>query len=194
MPSIEEMVSQLQQGQHEQFKELSERFSPLIYSWLKKIHELHTPEKEDYVSQAHLILWECVQDFDYTRGVNFASYYKIKLYHWYGNQMQKKKLSCVTLDEAKGVSEEQECFKALWIKEQLERIEKHLKDASEEEKALFHALMEDKSIEDIAREMERTKKTVQNKKYALIKKIRVLVREENESLERMAYQGCGAAK
>ena len=97
--------------------------------------------------------------------------------------MQKKKLSCVTLDEAKGVSEEQEYFKALWIKEQLEQIEKSLKDASEEEKALFHALMADKSIEDIAREMERTKKTVQNKKYALIKKIRALVREENESLD-----------
>ena len=183
MPPIEEMVNQLQQGKHEHFEKLCKQFSPLIYAWLKKIHQLHTPEKEDYLSHAHLILWECIQEFDHRKGVSFASYYKIKLYHWYGNQMQKKKLSYVTLDEAKGVSEEQEYFKALWIKEQLKQIEKSLKDASEEEKALFHALMADKSIEDIAREMERTKKTVQNKKYALIKKIRALVREENESLD-----------
>lgn len=195
MPSIEEMVSQLQQGKQEHFNELCERFNPLIYSWLKKIHQLYTPEKEDYLSEAHLILWECVQDFDYTRGVNFASYYKIKLYHWYGNQMQKKKLNYVALEEVKAVSEEeQECFKKLWIKDQLEMIKSCLKDVSEEERALFHALIQDKTIEEIAKEMERTKKTVQNKKYALIKKIRLMLRQDNYSLKPQAYQGSGAAK
>ena len=195
MPSIEKMVTQLQQGNHESFKELREQFKPLIYSWLKKTHQLHTSEKEDYLSQAYLILWECIQSYDHTKGVAFASYYKIKLYHWYGNQMQKKKLQCVALEEASIQLQDQDhLFRQLWTSCQLQIIEHHLKDVSQEEKKLFHALVQDKSMEELARDMQLTKKTVQNKKYALLKKIRMMLRQDNYSLKPPEYQGIRAAK
>lgn len=182
MATINEMVLLIQRGEVHYYEAIQQAFRPLIFSWLKKTHQLCTSEKEDLYSQALLILWECIIAFDVKKGVPFASYYKLSLYHWYGSYMQKKKpLLSYQVDYYMSEQvEEDRVIETLIEKEQIDAIVRYVHTLSQDEQTLFHALLQEQSTKEIAEQMHLTKKTIQNKKYALVKKIRLQMAQEKE--------------
>lgn len=181
MATINEMVLLIQRGETHHYEAIQQAFQPLIYSWLKKTHQLYTSEKEDLYSQALLILWECIIAFDVKKGVPFASYYKLSLYHWYGSYMQKKKPlpSCQT-DYMSEQVEDDRVIETLIEKEQMAEVVRFVQTLSQDEQKLFHALLQEQPTKKIAEQMHLTKKTIQNKKYALVKKIRLQMAQEKD--------------
>ena len=181
MATINETVLLIQRGEVHYYEAIQQAFRPLIFSWLKKTHQLYTSEKEDLYSQALLILWECIIAFDVKKGVPFASYYKLSLYHWYGSYMQKKKPlpSCQT-DYMSEQVEDDRVIETLIEKEQMAEVVRFVQTLSQDEQKLFHALLQEQSTKEIAEQMHLTKKTIQNKKYALVKKIRLQMAQEKE--------------
>ena len=181
MATINEMVLLIQRGETHHYEAIQQAFRPLIFSWLKKTHQLYTSEKEDLYSQALLILWECIIAFDVKKGVPFASYYKLSLYHWYGSYMQKKKPlpSCQT-DYMSEQVEDDRVIETLIEKEQMAEVVRFVQTLSQDEQKLFHALLQEQPTKKIAEQMHLTKKTIQNKKYALVKKIRLQMAQEKD--------------
>lgn len=170
------LISKVKQGDCQAYIELYNRFKPLIITWLKQSKELYQKDREDYESTAKLILYECAQDYDEGRGVPFESYYKIKLYHWYGNHKKKKTPICVELQE---ISEHyQDMYEQI-----LEKKEKKstmciaLNCLTEMERDIVLRIMEGFTEEQIATEYGLCRKTIQNKKYAAVSKMKKFIHE-----------------
>lgn len=175
-------VREIQRGQLEHFPLLLEQFKPLILSWLKRIHQLHTSETEDYMSMAKIILLECAKSYDSTKNVPFQSYYKIKLYHWYGNQLQKRKVECISFEDEQMNGEDflnDNFTKDLERKEQLERIYNYIDKLPKQEKEIFLLLLAGLSPREIGEQYHLSKKTIQNKKYIIIKKLQRAVQQSS---------------
>ena len=173
METINAEIEAIQQGDFDSFLELTERFKPLVFSWLRKIHQLHTEQTEDYISMAKVILLECAKNYDKRRRVPFESYYKISLYNWYGNQMQKKKLACVSLNEMIGHEETPDLLEQLEQKNKILHLAQHMDKLSDQEQEILKHLMNGESAAEIGKLLHLSKKTILNKKYIIIKKMKI---------------------
>lgn len=172
-------VTQIQKGNFESFPILMESFKPLILSWLKKIHQLHTNETEDYISMAKIILLECVVTYDAKRNVPFESYYKIKLYNWYGNQMQKKKFNCTNIEEAYHHGIDIDFTKAIEKEKNALLLKEGMALLTLQEQGILKKLLEGQTATEIAKQMKLSKKTILNKKYIIIKKMKIALNKLN---------------
>lgn len=173
-------VHEIQRGQLEHFPLLLEQFKPLILSWLKRIHQLHTSETEDYMSMAKIILLECAKSYDSTKNVPFQSYYKIKLYHWYGNQLQKRRIEYISLENERLDTYDfldENFTKTLELEEQMELIYSCIDTLQDQEKEIFLLLLAGLSPREIGEQYRLSKKTIQNKKYIIIKKLQEAIKE-----------------
>lgn len=188
---IESYVDEVQHGDMNRFNELEEKFKPMILTWLKKIHQLNTNETEDYLSVAKIILLECAKKFDKTKNVPFASYYKISLYHWYGNQMRKKKVECISLENFYNVTgiEDDYCDDND-IKEKVQLLALSMGSLNTQEQDILNKLLEGQSPIEIAHSLNLSKKTVLNRKYIIIKKLRAVIENYlNEKNQRTKEEG-----
>ena len=181
MDSINTYVIEIQKNNLAHFNNLMEKFKPLILSWLKKIHQLYTNETEDYMSIAKIILLECARKYDASKNVPFASYYKINLYHWYGNQMQKRKINCTSLETIHEESESIDFTEHLQKEKNVKLLKKSMKNLTKQERDILKELMEGQSALEIAKHLKLSKKTILNKKYIIIKKMRIAVEKEEHS-------------
>lgn len=184
MNDIDELVKRIQQGHLECLPLLQDFFNPLLISWLRKIRQLHKPEEEDYRSIAKIILLECSKNFDFKRGVRFEAYYKITLYHWYGNQIKKKQLYMIDIAgeiETVYVAEETDHME---IQEKKLVLEKHMAALNIQEKKIFSLLIQGMKVEEIARQLKLSKKTILNKKYMIISKLKNAILEEERNEKR----------
>lgn len=172
-------VTQIQQGNFEDFSLLMEQFKPLILSWLKKIHQLHTSETEDYISMAKIILLECAKSYDAHKNVPFQSYYKIKLYNWYGNQMQKKKFNCTSIEEAYHHGTDIDFTKAIEKEKNALLLKEGMALLTLQEQGILKKLLEGQTATEIAKQMKLSKKTILNKKYIIIKKMKIALNKLN---------------
>ena len=172
-------VTQIQQGNFEDFSLLMESFKPLILSWLKKIHQLHTDETEDYISMAKIILLECATTYDINRNVPFQSYYKIKLYNWYGNQIQKKKLNCINIEEAYHHGIDIDFIEEIEKEKNALLLRKGMALLTSQEQGILKKLLEGQTASEIAKQMKLSKKTILNKKYIIIKKMKIALNKLN---------------
>ena len=179
-------VEEIQKGELEHFPLLLEQFKPLILCWLKRIHHLHTSEMEDYLSMAKIILLECAKSYNSKKNVPFQSYYKIKLYHWYGNQIQKRKLECITLEESLAMDHnqfiEEIVIQDAEKKERIQKVYACILKLNQQEKVIVKYLLQGLSAEEIAHLLHLSKKTILNRKYIIIKKIKEMLEEERQLL------------
>lgn len=166
-----EIVKEIQTNDYTHFNGLLERFQPLILSWLHKINA-YSNDKEDYISHAKIILLESAKNYDFKKHVPFQSYYKINLYHWYGNYMNKKKWPTAYYEETIDESTEIDFDSELIREEELITIQQFSEHLTEHEKIILDGLLNNLSTKEIAEQIGLSKKTVLNKKYMMIKKIK----------------------
>ena len=172
-------VTQIKKGNFESFPILLESFKPLILSWLRKIHQLHTSETEDYISMAKIILLECAETYDARKKVPFQSYYKIKLYNWYGNQMQRKKFHCINIEEAYQHGIDIDFTEEIEKEKNALLLEKSMATLTDQEQDIIKKLLEGQTASEIAKQMKLSKKTILNKKYIIIKKMKIALNKLN---------------
>lgn len=165
------IIKEIQADNFTHFDSLQKQFLPLILSWVHKT-KAHPNDREDYISQAKIILLESAKSYDFRRNVPFASYYKINLYHWYGNQMTKKKWPVLSYEHLEDESTETDFDMELLNREKIEEIKKLSPCLTLHEQYILEGMLRNKAAKDIAKEMGLSKKTVLNKKYIMIKKIR----------------------
>lgn len=177
MDEINQIIQVIQAGHLEEFNLLLTQFEPLIMSWLKKNKKLYDSEKEDYYSMAKIILLECALDFDFTKHVPFPSYYKIKLWHTTGNVMRKKKLLCVSIDTYGDECDPSDFTVDYERKEQLRQLKLLSQELTSKEREILEMVQEGYEIGEIAAMLGIKKKTVQNRKYMAIKKLKAAARE-----------------
>lgn len=151
---------------------LHDQFKPLIIHWLKQSKELYQRDCEDYASMAKIILLECCIKYDKNRGVPFASYFKITLYNQYANHKKKKVVPTMTLQEI-GVGEELMEDMDYQIKKEL--FSEALITLSPTDQKILLRITQGFSHQQIAEELSISKKTVLNRKYAAIQKLKELI-------------------
>lgn len=170
MNAIINLVRRVKRGDSQAFVELYMRFTPLIIAWLKQSTELYQQNREDYESMAKIILYECAKDFDEGRGVPFQSYYKIKLFHWYANHKRKKHVPTIELKEAAAIIDLEEDYA-----EQKQQIRGAITHLSDMQRDIILKIMQGFTEEQIAYDFGLSKKTIQNKKYEAIAKLKEIV-------------------
>ncbi len=170
------IIQEIQCKNFTRFNELIALFNPLIYSWLGKI-KVPYDEREDYLSHAKIVLMECAIHYDVNRNVPFESYFKIKLYHFYGNHISKKQIQTLSLvneslyDEMVTVDFDTSLEKEERI-QMLLALDHHL---TNQESYILHALLHGDTILQISKTLGITTKTVLNKKYKIISKMKQLL-------------------
>ena len=115
---------------------------------------------------------ESAKNYDFRRNVPFASYYKINLYHWYGNQLTKKDWPLLSYEHLQDECTETDFDTELLNKEKIKAIKAISRHLTEHEQYILEGMLNNKVAKEIAREMGLSKKTVLNKKYIMIKKLR----------------------
>ena len=153
-------------------------FRPLIITWLKRTHKLNTNEFEDYFSMAKIILLECVYDYDTNKKVPFESYYRIKLYHWYGNKMQRKKFELTNLEENKLPVENNDLIEHIEHEQKKALLQTKLHVLNKRELLLYELIIKGHTTKEISKIMNITPKTVLNKKYIIINKLKEQIQAE----------------
>ena len=169
--ALRDVIREIQADNFTRFDSLHKQFLPLIFSWLYKIQAPQS-DREDYMSQAKIILLESAKRYDFTRNVPFASYYKINLYHWYGNHMTKKRWNLLPYEQVLQESTETDFDKELLNKEKIKMIHKLQCYLTKQEVIILEGILNGLSEKEIARGMGLSKKTVLNKKYIMISKLK----------------------
>lgn len=121
------------------------------------------------MSMAKVILLECCNDYDWTRGVPFASYYKIKLYHWYANYKKKKVVLVTDLMMQTEEFTLEVNYENEWKKEKFSNALAQLSDI---ERKILIRICEGFTHQQIAEELRLSKKTILNKKYIAMQKVK----------------------
>ena len=173
MSAIKNLIRSIKKGEAFAFLELHERFKPLIIAWMKQSKELYQNNREDYESMAKIILYECAQNYDEGRGVPFESYYKIKLYHWYANHKRKKQVETVGLNAINDLIKEQEQV----FNEKRHQFNMALSELSETHQKIVLRIVQGFTKEQIAQELGLSKKTILNKKYEAISKLKEIIQK-----------------
>ena len=184
---MHQYVHEIQMNNLEHFTQLYEMFHPLIYAWLRKTHKLYTSEKEDYLSIAKIILLECAKNYVSEKNVPFQSYFKISLYHWYGNQLKKKQLTTTNLDETMPPIESNDWLSELERKSELHQVDIMIQSLDHKEQLIFKKLTNGQSALEIARDLQLSKKTILNKKYIIINKLKKTLSESNQAKKATSF-------
>ena len=163
------MIRDFQNGNKEIFVEIHQSFKPLIIAWLRQTKEYYQLEREDYESMAKIILMECCMNYQAERGVPFASYYKIKLYNWYGNYKKKKRIITEQISDEGAPNEEKK------YKLEREMFLGAVKTLKETDREILLLLCKGYSHDQIAKALGLTKKTVMNKKYLAIRELKKII-------------------
>ena len=185
--SMYRFIFEIQSNYLEHFPQLFELFHPLIYAWLRKIHKLYSVEKEDYLSIAKIVLLECAKNYSFEKNVPFQSYFKIALYHWYGNQMKKKQLTTTNLDETMPPIASDDWLHELERKSELHQVAIMIQSLDHKEQLIFKKLMNGQSALEIARDLQLSKKTILNKKYIIINKLKKTLSESNQAKKATSF-------
>lgn len=176
--TMDSRIRKIREGNIEELSKLYEDFKPLIYVWLRKTGELYKNQREDFESSAKILLIEATREWESSRGVPFESYYKIKLWNWYGNHRKKKRVECVELTD-QIFEKEGEQFH-LEKQEQRDQFKKTLEILSEVEKKILLRFCEGFTIKQISEELKLDSKKISQIKYDAIRKMRNSVRKMNE--------------
>lgn len=83
-------------GNVEAVEDILERLKPLILAQIKRYYNKNH-DYDDLISQGHLVILECLKNFDRSRGVKFLGYVKCQLmYSYLGNHNEKHHFSLNT--------------------------------------------------------------------------------------------------
>lgn len=175
---INELIEQAKKGDKEAYIKLLEKFQPLIIAWLKQSKELYQKDREDFESMAKIILYECAIEFQEARGVPFQSFYKMRLYHWYSNFKKRKQIMKVELHQ---IEDQQEDLQQLIVENEKKMfMNLAIKQLSERERHIILRHLEGFTDEQISSEMKICKKTIQNYRYTIVKKLQQIIQENYE--------------
>lgn len=172
---MDKIIESIQKGNLAELQKLLTQFKPLIYSWLKKNKKLYTAEHEDYYSLAKTILLECALNYEADKHVPFPSYYKIKLWHKTGNIIHKKKHQYISLEALGDTSNLDDFTVDYEYKEQLEQLQLARQQLTEQENDLLDKILLGYDAKEIAAFYHLKKKTILNRKYLLVKKLRQII-------------------
>lgn len=169
--SIPQLIETAKQGDSASIVELSKRFIPLVIKWLKKTGEWYGNEKDDYQSIAKIILVESIKEWESKRGVPFQSYYKIRLWNWYGNHKKKKEVEQVALGdyEAYEMGSEMEVVEQ---NEQKKIFFNALEILNEEERKIIMRTYQNFTIRQISEELKLEPKKVSQIKHRAMTKLK----------------------
>lgn len=167
---MNKLIEKIQVGNEKAFIELYDKFKPLIKKWLYKTKEFYQKNKEDYESMAKIILYESAIKFEEGRGVPFQSFYKINLYHWYGNHKRKKEFLMGQYQEE--ISLEDELTRMVEEKEQKLLLDMAIKSLSDKDRDIILKHLQGFTDEQIALKYKVSKKTIQNRRYNIINKLK----------------------
>ena len=172
MSHLEHLIKNIQAGHMEDLQPLLTRFNPLIINWLIKNKKLYSQEEEDYRSMAKIILVECALNFDVKKQVPFHSYYKIALWHATGNYRRKKQPVCISLDNWMDTKSVDDLVSNYEHKEEVEYLKTLTKHLTSKERVVIYWVQQGYKNEEIAKLLGVKKKTIQNRKYMAIKKLK----------------------
>lgn len=175
MAYLDKTITAIQAGNLTEFEKLLTQFEPLIYSWLKKNKKLHTAEQEDYYSLAKTILLECALNYEADKHVPFPSYYKIKLWHKTGNIIHKKKYQYISLEALGDTSNLDDFTTDYEYKEQLRQLQLARQQLTKQENDLLDKILMGYEAKEIAALYHLKKKTILNRKYLLVKKLKQII-------------------
>ncbi|MGL5691415.1 MAG: sigma-70 family RNA polymerase sigma factor [Bacteroidales bacterium] len=147
------------------------QFKPLIIKWLRQSKELYQKNCEDYASMAKVVLLECCTKYDKGRGVPFASYFKITLYNAYANHKKKKNVSTVEFTE--GIMGETNQDLEHGMKKEL--FNQALRALGETDQKILLRICQGFTHTQIAEELGLSKKTVLNRKYVAVQKLKEVI-------------------
>ncbi len=185
MECIEQLIQSIKRGDSSGLSEVHQRFRPLIISWLKQTKELYQQNREDYESMAKIILLECIKKYDTQKGVPFESFYKITLYHWYANHKRKKTFETVKLTEDIATYEDIHIIQQIEYEEKKQCIQNGIAILTEQERFIILRVLENFTPEQIAQEMNLSKKTILNKKYQAIAKLKSYTQEHYNNSDKI---------
>lgn len=120
---------------------------------------------------AKIILLECCTKYDQSRGVPFASYYKITLYNAYANHKKKKEVPVIEITEGNMGNTMQDFEYAM----KRELFAKALSNLNQIDQKILIRICEGFTHEQIANELHLSKKTILNRKYVAIQKLKEIL-------------------
>lgn len=121
---------------------------------------------------AKVILLECCNQYDQGRGVPFASYYKITLYNTYANHKKKKVVPTTLLQE---VEMQEETVEDIDYQIKKKMFNEAMETLSITDQKILLRIVQGFSHQQIADELNISKKTVLNRKYASIQKLKKVI-------------------
>lgn len=159
----------------EETHSLWEKFRPLWTSWAYKLRAVDY-DKEDLYQESYFILLKALEHYDDQKGVPFESYYKIILYRWGKDYLNKKRGQVVgdteLMDYLEGDKEEIDFLKKLIYEEQAGVLTRALASLKPAEKdIILKFYFEEKSLKEIACEMGLTMRAVVGRKVRAIEKL-----------------------
>lgn len=184
---INNLFSKARDGDNESIELLLKELNPLIIASIKRYYN-NILEFEDLVQEGRLTILECIRDFDDSKDVYPLGYIKAMLKFLYLNK-HKRKIT-LSLNVPIGEDEEDELIDLLESKnddilEELLNIESinEIRDAlsvlTERQKEVIIAYYYDGySIQDIAKQMGITYRTVVNTKTQALEKMKKVLKEK----------------
>lgn len=179
---IDKLLESSKQGNKSSKEELLNKLRPLIISSINKYYP-NSMDYEDLIQDGNIVVLECINNYDISKGVFFLGYVKTMLkYNYLQNHKRKYMISLNTAvgddNENEMIdllqSEELEAIESLIIVENNEIVKECLKVLTQRQRnivLLFY--IENISIGDIAKYLKVTYRTVVNTKTQAMKKLRI---------------------
>lgn len=178
---LDQLVVKAKGGDKSSKEEIIKCLNPLIYTSIKRYYNKGS-DYEDLMQQGRLIVLECIENHDNSKGAYFLGYVKTMLKYLYLNKHKERKVN--SLNESIGEDGEDELIDLLESKE-LGLLDQYLK--AEESFQLRQALsslterqrevivyfyIENLSIPEISKRLNITYRTVVNTKTNALVKLR----------------------
>lgn len=178
---LDDLLQKARKGDVESSQNLLKELNPLIIASIKRYYN-KIADYEDLIQEGRVVVLECIRNYDDTKDVYFLGYVKTMLKFLYLNKHKEKVL--ISLNTTIGEDEDEELIDIL-ESEEVEILEEILK--AEELKQIRYALsllterqreviiyfyFEGYSIQEIAKKMGVTYRTIVNTKVKALEKMR----------------------
>lgn len=178
--AFSELVNKAREEDKESIEEIIKRLQPLIISSIRKYYNNYK-EYEDLVQDGNLMILQSIKDYDHTRGVHFLGYIKTNLRFLYLDKHKRK--HHMSLNEPIGdgeseiidllVSEDMDILDMLIENERNDMLKKSLDILTDRQKqVIIYFYVNRMSIDDIAKNLGISYRTVVNTKTRAIEKLK----------------------
>lgn len=184
---LDKLVQSAKGGDKSSKEEIIKCLNPLIYTSIKRYYNKGS-DYEDLMQQGRLLVLECIENHDNSKGAYFLGYVKLMLKYLYLNKHKEKKVN--SLNESIGKDGEDELIDLLESKElglldqylgveeslELRQALSSLTDRQRE--VIIYFYIENLSIPEISKKLNITYRTVINTKTNALVKLRKFLEEK----------------